>query len=130
MKENELITERDLSPTFWVCLDADADRIYVKQKLSRMLLCMFGIPPTRPSLYGEIYRFTEDEVGIIQGQLDWGCVQSLTEGWIDVGTLLLLTNSPRCPYALHTNSTYNGGEYYTYYRFILKSDIVRKPDLA
>lgn len=129
MKENELITERDLAPTFWLCLDADTGRVETKQNLSRMLLCMFGIPPTRPPMYAKIYTFTQDEADAIQAQLEWGCVQSLTEGWIDVGTLLLLTNSPRCPYALHTNSVYSGG-HYTYYRFILKSDIVRKPDLA
>lgn len=130
MKENELITERDLAPTFWVCLDADTDGIYIKQNLAKMLSCMFNIPLTRPYQYNVIYRFTEDEVDAIQAQLEWGCVQSLTEGLVDVGTLLLLTNSPRCPYALHTNSIYMSGDHYTYYRFILKSDIVRKPELA
>ena len=130
MEENGLITERDLAPTFWICLGADTERAQIKQNLSKMLLCMFGIPPTRPPLYGTIYTFTKDEADAIQAQLEWDCVQSLTEGWIDVGTLLLLPNSPRCPYALHTNSVYSGSGHYTYYRFILKSDIVRKPDLA
>ena len=68
MKENELITECDLSPTFWVCLDADTDRIYIKQNLAKMLSCMFNIPLTRPYQYNVIYRFTEDEVDKILSQ--------------------------------------------------------------
>ena len=116
----------DLSATFYMCLSADTTRtVKIRVNTFKMLAYMFNIA-TGPLDDGTIYKFDEDSVKTIEDQVDGMSMQSLTSGEIDIDTLILLTNSPKCPYRLYTNMIYHNNAHYVYYRFILKRDIVRR----
>ena len=73
-------------------------------------------------------RFTAEDVEKIQAQVVGTDMSCLADGWIHLGTVLLLANSPRFPYTMHISRARWNSNVYTYYDFILKKDIlVPKP---
>jgi hypothetical protein len=84
---------------------------------------MFTVDLPTPTSDG-VYKFPTDTAIEVEYQLDNVSLKNLTNGKMPLDTLLLLANSPRCPYSLHTNSFYEDEKHYVYYRFLLKRDIV------
>lgn len=118
--------QSDLPATFYMCLSADrTTTIKIRGNIIKMLAYMFNVA-TGPLDDDTIYEFDEDSVKTIEDQLDRVSMRSLTRREIDIDTLILLTNSPKCPYRLYTNMMWLDGTHYVYYRFILKRDIVKR----
>lgn len=69
-------------------------------------------------------RFTAEDVEKIQTQVVGTDMSCLADGWIHLGTFLLLANSPRFPYTMHVSRDHWDSNVYTYYDFILKKDIL------
>jgi len=125
MTEN-IPTMADLAPVIWLCFDStknEDSKTVIGPRIYRMLSYMFSIP-MRVQAGDEAYRFTKDEVAAIESQLDGVNMHILEFGRIYTDTLLLLTNSPRCPYTLHTNTVFVRDGHCVYYRLILKRNIV------
>lgn len=125
MTEN-IPTMADLAPMIWLCTSSDENensKIVIGPRIYKMLSYMFSIPMREKAGDGP-YCFTKSEVSEIEYQLDGVGMGILEFGKIYTDTLMLLTNSPRCPYTLHTNSVFVDGKHWVYYRFILKRNIV------
>lgn len=121
--------ESDLSTSFYMCLLADTRNIRIMGNTTRMLAYMFNVA-TGSLDDGTAYEFDEDSVKTIEDQVDGVSMRSLTRGEIDIDTLILLTNSPKCPYRLYTNMMWYNSKHHVYYHFILKRDIVRRTILT
>ena len=112
----------DANPNDRICL---RDYDYAK-----VISYLFQVPLRQldRSGYPWCCRFTTEDVEKIQAQVVGTDMSCLADGWIPLGTFLLLTNSPRFPYTLHVSSARWDSKMYTYYNFILKKDIlVPKP---
>ena len=125
MTEN-IPTMADLAPMIWLCTNSaenENSKIEIGPRIYKMLSYMFSIPMREKSGDGP-YCFTKGEVAAIESQLDGVDMHILEFGKIYTDTLLLLTNSPRCPYTLHTNTVFVMDGHCVYYRLILKRNIV------
>ena len=119
-------TMADLAPVIWFCTNSaenENSKIEIGPRIYMMLSYMFSIPMRKQAGDGP-YRFTEGEVAAIESKLDGVDMHILEFGKIYTDTLLLLTNSLRCPYTLHTNTLFENGKTWVYYRLILKRNIV------
>lgn len=56
--------------------------------------------------------------------MDGVSVTSLGRGRLNIEILLLMTNSPKFPYTLYTNSMFADNKHWVYYRFILNRNII------
>ena len=125
MTEN-IPTMADLAPMIWLYTNSaenENSKIEIGPRIYKMLSYMFSIPMREKAGDGP-YRFTEGEVAAIESQLDGVDMRILEFGKIYTDTLLLLTNSLRCPYTLHTNTVFVDDKHWVYYRLILKKNIV------
>lgn len=98
---------------------------------AKVISYLFQVPLRkldRKRIYPWRCHFTAEDVEKIQAQVVGTDMSCLADGWIPLGTFLLLTNSPRFPYTLHISSARWDSNVYTYYNFILKKDILT-PDL-
>jgi hypothetical protein len=108
--------------------DTDPDtRIYLTYyDYAKVISYLFQVPLRKldRSSYPWRCRFTAEDVEKIQAQVVGTDMSSLADGWIHLGTFLLLANSPRFPYTMHVSRARWDSNVYTYYDFILKKDIL------
>lgn len=93
---------------------------------AKVISYLFQVPLRKldRSSYPWRCRFTAEDVEKIQAQVVGTDMSSLADGWIHLGTFLLLANSPRFPYTMHVSRARWDSNVYTYYDFILKKDIL------
>lgn len=123
------MTLDDLEPFFIVTLQTDTVRsitpdtaVYFNTySIPKMLSYMFQVP--LPRRLHEIW-FTREDAEKIRSQVERDDIRTVAVGQIRLDTLLLLTNSPRCPYEVHVNRWNDGLYVNTTYDFLLrKKDI-------
>lgn len=123
----------DLVPFFSLKYDEPNTWTFVKLKgraVPYLLSYMFKVPIPKRGLNpydgSSVYMFTPEDIAAMQSQVEsmGDELRCLGQGRIELGTLLLLTNSPRFPYTMHVSKAARGSDFYTCYDFILKLDIV------
>ena len=95
-----------------------------------LLSYMFKVPIPKMGVNAydgsSVYMFAPEDIAAMQSQVETRGdeLRCLGQGRIELGTLLLLANSPRFPYTMHVSKAVKGSDFYTCYDFILKLDIV------
>lgn len=112
------LSTTDTDPDTRICL---RDYDYAK-----VLSYMFQVPLRQLDRHSYPWccRFTAEDLEKIQAQVVSTDMSCLADGWIHLGTFLLLANSPRFPYTMHVSRARWDSKVYTYYDFILKKDIL------
>lgn len=119
---------KQLYTTFWLCkLCIGYQEARVSEDLAKVLSYIFSVDMPEPDSEGE-YRFPKESIKKIESQLDGISVAELARARLDMDTLVLMANSPRFPYSLHTNSIFVDSKHWVYYRFILNRNIILDKD--
>lgn len=119
---------QQLNTTIWICkLCIGYQDARVRKDLAKVLSYIFSVEMPEPDSEGE-YRFPKESIKKIESQLDGISVAELARARLNMETLVLMANSPRFPYTLHTNSMFEDNKHWVYYRFILKRDIILDKD--
>lgn len=119
---------QQLNTTIWICkLCIGYQDARVREDLAKVLSYIFSVEMPEPDSEGE-YRFPKESIKKIESQLDGISVAELARARLNMETLVLMTNSPRFPYTLHTNSMFEDNKHWVYYRFIIKRDIILDKD--
>lgn len=122
------ITLDTLAASFTLSVDDDRPntRIHLNDyDYAKVISYLFQVPLRQLDRHiHRCCRFTAEDVEKIQTQVVGTDMSCLADGWIPLGTFLLLTNSPRFPYTLHVSRVHWNCGIYTYYDFILKKDIL------
>lgn len=119
---------QQLNTTFWMCKPCNGyQEAHVEEGLAKALSYTFSVEMPEPDSEGE-YRFPGESVKMIEGQMDGISVSSLARARLNIDVLVLMANSPRFPYTLHTNSIFEDNKHWVYYRFILNRNIILDKD--